>query len=246
LFRHPNVGPFISRQLIQRLVTSHPSNAYVWRVAMVFNNNGANVRGDLAAVVRAILNDVEARDPPQAGFGKLREPVLRVAHWMRSFDTSSRTGEYMMSHELATQAQRAMNAPSVFGYFRPGYVPPNTVFSDSSITVPEFQIVNESTTAYWVNMAMSMSENGLGSTGTTRDVSSSLAPQVALASAGNVDGLIQNINLMLFAGAMSGELQANLLDAVTGVSGNSADSHLNRARIALFLALSSPEYMVQR
>ena len=246
LFRHPNVGPFISRQLIQRLVTSHPSNGYVWRVATVFNNNGANVRGDLAAVVRAILSDVEARNPPQSGFGKLREPVLRVTHWMRSFGTTSLTGEYMMAYELETQAQRAMNAPSVFGYFRPGYVPPNTVFSDSQTTVPEFQIVNESTTAYWVNMAMSMAGGGLGSTGTARDVSSDLTAQVALASAGNVDGLIQNINLLLFAGTMSSELQADLLDAVTGVSGSTPVSHLNRARLALFLALSSPEYMVQR
>jgi hypothetical protein len=139
-----------------------------------------------------------------------------------------------------------MNAPSVFGYFRPGYVPPNTVFSDSQTTVPEFQIVNESTTAYWVNMAMSMAGSGLGSNGTTRDVSSNLTAQVALASAGDVDGLIQNINLMLFAGTMSIELQTDLLDAVTGVAGNTADSHLNRARLALFLALSSPEYMVQR
>ena len=164
---------------------------------------------------------------------------------MRSFGASSHTGEYMLAYELETQAQRAMNAPSVFGYFRPGYVPPNTVFSDSQTTVPEFQIVNESTTAYWINMAMSMAGSGLGWTGSVRDVSSTITAQVALASAGNVDGLIQNINLLLFAGTMSAELQADLLDAVTGVSGNGANSHLNRARLALFVALSSPEFMVQ-
>ena len=79
LFNHPNVGPFVGRQLIQRLVTSHPSPAYVARVAAVFNNNGRGVRGDIAAVVRAVLLDAEARSTAAAGFGKLREPVLRVA-----------------------------------------------------------------------------------------------------------------------------------------------------------------------
>ena len=78
LFNHPNVGPFIGRQLIQRLTTSNPSPAYVARVAAVFANNGKGVRGDMAAVVRAILLDAEARQQPDGGFGKLREPILRV------------------------------------------------------------------------------------------------------------------------------------------------------------------------
>jgi len=246
LFRHPNVGPFIGRQLIQRMVTSHPSPAYVARVSAKFNNNGAGVRGDLAAVVRAVLLDSEALNPPADATGKLREPVLRVAHWMRSFAATSISGHYMVAYELDNQFQRALNAPSVFGYFRPGFVPPNTAFSSGSITVPELQIVNESTTALWVNLAMNMAGGGLGWTGTTRDVSSNLEPLATLSANGNVDGLIDRLNLLLFAGRMSATLRQDLLDAITGVVGNTAESHVNRARVALFLALASPEYLVQR
>jgi uncharacterized protein (DUF1800 family) len=246
LFRHPNVGPFIGRQLIQRLVTSEPSPAYVARVAAAFNNNGQGVRGDLAAVVRAVLLDSEASTPPAADFGKLREPVLRVAHWLRSFAATSASGEFTMPYDLDVLSQRPLGAPSVFGYFRPGYVPPNTVFSANGDTVPELQIVNESTSAQWVNRAASMAGNGLGWNGSTTDVSSALAPQVALASAGNVDGLIQNLNLLLYNGRMSAALKQELLEAVSTVSGSTPASHLNRARVAVFLALASPEYLVQR
>jgi len=246
LFLHPNVGPFIGRQLIQHLVASDPSPAYVARVAAKFNNNGAGVRGDLAAVVRAVLMDDEARAAPATSVGKLREPVLRVAHWMRSFEATSATGQFMMSQELDNQAQRALNAPSVFGYFRPGFVPPNTVFSANNVTVPELQIVNETTTAHWVNTAQSLAGGGIGWNGTGIDVSSTLEPLVSLAATGNVDGLIERLNLLLYAGRMSATLKQDLLDAMTSVSGSTANSHLNRARVALFLALASPEYMVQR
>jgi uncharacterized protein (DUF1800 family) len=246
LFKHPNVGPFIGRQLIQRLVTSHPSPAYVARVAAAFNDNGQGVRGDLSAVLRAILLDTEARSAPAPDFGKVREPVLRVAHWMRAFGAKSVTGDYLVNWDLDSVLQPALRAPSVFGYFRPGYVPPNTRLADTGATAPEFQIVSEPTTASWVNTAETMSGTGLGWTGSARDVASTLAPQVALLSAGNLDGLVQNLNLLLFAGRMSPALRLALLEAVAGVNGSDAASHLNRARVAVFIALSSPEYLVQR
>ena len=246
LFNHPNVGPFIGRQLIQRLVTSNPSPAYVGRVTAAFNNNGKGVRGDLGAVVRAVLVDSEARGTPSPGFGKVREPVLRVSHWMRAFDARSATGDYMMTWELDSMSQRALFAPSVFGWFRPGYVPPNTRLADTGATAPEFQIVDESTTAAWVNTAEIMTADGLGWTGSARDVSSSFAPQVALATAGKVDALIQNLNGLLFAGRMSRTLQLDILDAVAGVGGSDAKSQLYRARVAAFIAMTSPEYLVQR
>lgn len=246
LFNHPNVGPFIARQLIQRLVTSNPSPGYVRRVAAAFNDNGKGVRGDLAAVVRTILLDSEARGTPAAGFGKVREPALRVAHWMRAFGAKSASGDYMNGVELAAVSQRALFAPSVFGYFRPGYVPPGTQMAANDATAPEFQIVDESTTAGWVNLAQTMVGAGLGPNAGKRDVTSALSPQVAMLAAGNVDGLIQNLNLLLFAGRMSRALQQDILDAVAGVGGSDAASQLNRARVAVFVALSSPEYLVQR
>ena len=246
LFKHPTVGPFIGRQLIQRLVTSHPSPAYVARVAAKFNNNGLGVRGDMAAVVRAVLLDTEARTAPAGSDGKLREPVLRVSHWMRSFGATSLSGEYMLSGELINLSERALYAPSVFGYFRPGYVPPNTAYAATGTTMPELQIVNESSTAAWVNLALSIAGSGLGWTGTTKDVTSTLEPLVSLSTAGNVDGLIERLNLLLLAGKMSPTLKLDLLDAITSVNGTTADSHRNRARVALFLTLSSPEFLVQR
>ena len=247
LFKHPNVGPFVGRQLIQRLVTSTPSPAYVTRVARAFNNNGSGVRGDMAAVVRAVLFDTEARSAtPPAEFGKLREPVLRVSQWMRAFGATSLSGEYMMDGSLASVSQRALYAPSVFGYYRPGYVPPNTAFAARGATAPEFQIVNESSVASWVNEVEAMSGSGLGWTGSANDVSCNYAALAALSAAGNTAGLLERINLLLFAGRMSPALRQALLDAMGGVSGSDSASHVYRARVAVFVALASPEFIVQR
>jgi len=247
LFKHPNVGPFVSRQLIQRFTTSHPSPAYIARVAAVFNNNGQGVRGDLKAVLTAILLDSEARAAsPAASFGKLKEPILRVSQWMRAFDARSATGEFMMAWELGSSLQQALRPGSVFGYFRPGYVPPGTAFAKTGMTVPEMQIVNESTNAAWVNLAESMAGDGLGWTGSARDVSATYASLAALSAAGRIDAMVEQINLLLLAGRMSPALKTDILDAVAGVGGSDAASHSNRARVAVFVVLSSPDFMVQR
>ncbi|MCX2865291.1 DUF1800 family protein, partial [Paucibacter sp. PLA-PC-4] len=245
LFNHPNVGPFISRQLIQRLVSSHPSPAYVARVAAVFNNNSKGVRGDLAAVARAILLDSEAINPPDSSIGKLREPVARVAHWMRSLQATSATGQYAVIADLDALAQRPLSAGSVFGYFRPGYVPPNTVFSAGNITAPEMQIVNEATTAQWINLAVRMADAGIGWTGSKSDVVAQMQPLADLVATGQLAAVIERLNLLLYAGRMSNTLKQDLMDAMISVVGTNAASHLNRARVAVFLALASPEYLVQ-
>ncbi|MFG6487501.1 DUF1800 family protein [Roseateles sp. BYS78W] len=246
LFNHPNVAPFISRQLIQHLVNCSPSSAYVGRVAAVFNNNGKGVRGDLAAVARAILTDSEASSPPSSSIGMLREPVVRVAHWMRSFQATSVSGQYAIDMDLNVLGQRQLYAGSVFGYFRPGYVPPNTVFSADGTTVPVMQIVSESTTAQWVNLAERMAGNGLGWSGTQSDVVAQIQPLADLIGTGQVSAAIDRLNLLLYAGRMSSTLKQDLMDSIVSVSGADASSNLNRARVALLLALASPEYMVQR
>lgn len=246
LFNHPNVGPFISRQLIQQLVSNHPSNAYVGRVAAVFNNNGKGVRGDLAAVVRAILLDSEAVNPPASSVGMLREPVLRLSHWMRSLQAASLSGQYAVENDVAALGQQPLHASSVFGYFRPGYVPPNTVFSADRTTVPPMQIVNEVTTARWVNLAERMASDGIGWTGSQIDMTAQIQPLADLVSAGQLAAVIDRLNLLLYAGRMSSTLKQDLMDAMLSVSGTTAANHLNRARVAVFLALASPEYLVQR
>lgn len=246
LFLHPNVGPFIGRQLIQQLVTSAPSPAYVSRVAAAFANNGRGVRGDMAAVVRAVLLDPEARSTPAPGFGKLREPVLRVTHWMRAFGARSVSGQYTMAWELDPLAQRVLRAPSVFGWFRPGHVPPGTDFAARGATAPEFQLVNESTSAAWVNHVEAMVGWGLGWNGSSTDVSATLAAQAQLAASGNLEALVQDLDVLLFAGRMSASLRQDLLDAIAGVGGTDANSHTQRARIAVYVAMSSPEFLAQR
>ena len=130
LFHHPNLPPFVGRQLIQRLVTSNPSPAYVARVAAAFADNGSGVRGDLKAVLRAILLDPEARDASNAAnpaYGKVREPVLRFLNWARAYRANSPSGLWAigdLSDAASRLGQSPMRSPSVFNFFRPGYVPP--------------------------------------------------------------------------------------------------------------------------
>ena len=151
---HSNVGPFISRQLIQRLVMSNPSTAYVRRVATVFNNDGTGVRGNLEAVFWAILTDDEAWAPPTATSGKLREPVLRFTTMMRALDVSSTQRPwkvYSTSDPAEALAHSPFEAHSVFNFYRPGYTPPNGGFADRGLVAPEFQIANETSVLGWVN-----------------------------------------------------------------------------------------------
>ena len=156
LVTHPNVGPFIGRQLIQRLVTSNPSPAYVGRVAAVFDNNGSDVRGDLGAVVRAVLLDDEAwvADQPST-FGKLREPVLRFTVVARALDVDSGDdddwGFDNTSDPATSLGQLPFASPSVFNFYRPGYVAPQTPLSDLDLVAPEFQIVDETSAIGWIN-----------------------------------------------------------------------------------------------
>jgi uncharacterized protein (DUF1800 family) len=162
LFNHPNVGPFFGRQMIQRLVTSNPSPAYVARVASAFNNNGAGVRGDMKAVWVAILLDDEARSTTSLsdnGFGKLREPVLRFVQWARTFNARSEFGTWKLfdlSDTSERLGQSPLRSPSVFNFFRPGYVPPGI-----GVTAPEFQLVNETTVGGYLNFMQKTIQEGI-------------------------------------------------------------------------------------
>lgn len=245
LFAHPNVGPFMSRQLIQRLVTGHPSPAYVQRVAQVFNDNGQGVRGDLGAVVRAILLDTEARQPTQAGFGKIREPLLRVTHWMRSFDTRSASGRYLVTPDLHELQQRVLHMPSVFGYFRPGYVPPAVPGMAAGMTAPEMQIVDESSVALWVNLVELMLLEGLGWHGNVRDVTADLTHCAGLVAQAP-QALISHLELLLLGRPASPALRKDLMDAMQGVPEGTPRRDHQRAQVAIFVMMSSPEYLLQR
>jgi len=158
LFNHQNIAPYISKRLIKQFVTSNPSPAYVGRVSAVFANNGSGVRGDLGAVLKAILLDPEARDTAAAmadpNFGKLREPMIRVTNWARAFNAKTKYGYYEIGEtgDSSDLSQGILDAPTVFNFWRANYVPPHSRMGDQGLTVPEFQVVNELTSASWLNL----------------------------------------------------------------------------------------------
>ncbi len=263
LFNHPNVGPFIGRQLIQRLVKSNPSPAYVGRVAAAFADNGAGVRGDMKAVLRAVLLDAEARSPAAADAeGKLREPVLRLAHWMRAFNATSASGNWTgidNTDDAATRlGQTPMRSPSVFNFYRPGYVPPRTDLANNGLVSPELQLAHEVSVAGYLNYLQTWVAVNTG-----RDVRQNYEREMALAdkpSAGNPTELIERMNLLLMGGRMTDRQRAALMAALISVTipaptVNSAGTvtnqaaidaaRRNRASIAIFLTMASPDYLAQ-
>jgi uncharacterized protein (DUF1800 family) len=245
LFNHPNVGPFIGKQLIQRLVTSNPTPAYVQRVAAVFTNNGKGVRGDLAAVVRAILLDSEAR---LAGSvtntsGKLKEPVVRFVNWMRICKASSASGTYLLdfTDDPASElGQSPMYSPTVFNFFRPGYMPPNSKISAQNLLAPEFQITTESSVAGYLNFMRKAIDTGIGR---GADIKASYTDQLALA--GNPVALVDSLNLLFTAGRLNAAKRKTISDEVAKIANSTQADKLTRVKLATFLVMASPEYILQ-
>lgn len=248
LFNHANVGPFFARQMIQRLVTSNPSPAYVGRVAAVFANNGAGRRGDLAAVFKAILTDSEALDPAgltNANFGKLREPVLRFAQLYRTFGARSNSGNWLIGDltDAATAlGQSPLRSPSVFNFFRPGYFPPNTEIANRNLLAPEFQLVNETSVAGYINF-LERAVPGTRFADITLDYSSEIA--IALDSA----ALLDRLDLLLTARQLSESARATIKAAMDDVALTAASTNadrLRRVQIGVALILASTDYLVQK
>jgi uncharacterized protein (DUF1800 family) len=253
LFNHPNVGPFIGKQLIQRLVTSNPTPAYVSRVAAAFNNNGANLRGDMKAVIRAILLDPEARSSTAvtAQSGKLREPVVRLLQWMRTFNAKSQDGRYLLgtTSDPSTQlAQSPMRSPSVFNFYRPGYVPPNSRIGNANLVAPEMQITTETSVAGYLNFMRGVITSGSGVIGTsgTRDIQADYGPELALAA--NPDQLVDRVNLLLTGNKLGPTTRTLIRDAVASVNigtTNPDADRRNRVNLAIYLTMASTEYLLQ-
>ncbi len=252
LFNHANVGPFIGKQLIQRLVSSNPSPEYVLRVASVFNNNGSGVRGDMKAVIKAILLDPEARAAPvsSSSRGKVREPIVRLVQWMRAFNAKSADGRFLLSttSDPATQlGQSPMYAPSVFNFFRPGYIPPNSRVGTAGLTAPEMQIINETSVAGYLNYIRGVINAGIGTrVASVSDIQADYTAELALAS--NPDLLVDRVNLLLTGGNLSSATRTLIRNAVAsvtiGTNNPNADSR-NRVNLAIFLTMATPEYLFQ-
>jgi uncharacterized protein (DUF1800 family) len=255
---HPNVGPFIGKQLIQRLVTSNPSPAYVGRVAQAFNTGtytsgqyvvGTGQPGDLRATVAAVLLDPAARTFPVTDSGKTREPILRLAHWMRAFNARSTSGNFMLGttdNPANSLGHSPMLSPTVFNFYRPGYVPPNTPIATAGLVAPELQIVNEISVVGYSNFMRRVVDLGVGSN-SPRDIQPDYTAEMALAHDANL--LVDRVSLLLTAGSMSAATRTLIVNAVSSIpypGSNATTARLNRARLAVFFALSSPDYLVQK
>ena len=241
LFNHPNGGPFIGRQLIQRLVTSNPSPAYVGRVAAAYANNGRGVRGDLKAVLKAVLLDDEARNAVTATGGRLREPICRMVQWARSFGAWSPKGLWDIgdTSETATRlGQSPLRAPSVFNFFRPGYVPPNTRIGSQGLLAPEFQIANESTLVGYANWMQAVIQNGCG------DVRSDYSGFSA--DAGDAAALFDRINLIVAAGQLTIFTRSIVVNAVSTIDASTALGRLRRVQATVLLVMTAPEYLIAK
>jgi uncharacterized protein (DUF1800 family) len=257
LFQHPNVGPFFARQMIQRLVTSNPSPAYVARVAARFDDNGAGVRGDLKAVWKAILLDDEARG--DAGLvstthGKVREPMVRVYQWLRSFDGHSLSGQWRFDLAVANPrswyGQRPLASPSVFNYFRPGHVPPGTAMAAAGATAPEFQILNESSVSQWVNFIDDLNlVSGVPSFRLPQtDIVTDFVREKPLSS--DLPALVRHLNLLLAAGQVSAATQQRIVEVLQlgGAARPEDPDEFKRFRViaAVTLVMCCADYLVQK
>jgi uncharacterized protein (DUF1800 family) len=238
IFNHPNMPPFVAQQLIEKLVTSNPSPQYVQRVAQAFvsgkfNSYGSGQRGDMQAVAAAILLDPEARrgDSPTttvATDGKLREPVVMEAAVARAFGASTDgTGFTGWSGNMA---QSLFNSPSVFNFF-----PPMSLIPQTTLNGPEFAIFNTNTSLARVNFINSIVYGQIS--GTTK---LDFSPVI---NAGTPDQMVAWLNTQLLHGTMSDSMLQSIL---TAVNANSSTDTTNQAKTAIYLVLSSSQYQVQR
>ncbi|MCC6131771.1 MAG: DUF1800 family protein, partial [Acidobacteria bacterium] len=235
IFHHPNVGPFIGKQLIQHLVTSNPTPAYVARVTKAFENNGSGVRGDLRAVISAILLDSEARGRAKSspGYGRLREPVLFITNLCRAFNASS---DGLLANQAASMGQNIMNSPTVFNYYPHEYEVP-----DTDLEGPEFGILTSTTAQARINFVNTLAFSKIGAAASDSGTALDLSGLSALA--GNPSALVAELDRVLLHGTMPAAMTRSILDAVNAVP---ATNPLRRAQTALYLVASSPQYQVAR
>ena len=264
LFAHPNVGPFVGLRLIQRLVTSNPSTGYVARVGAAFANNGSGVRGDMKAVIKAILLDPEARDAvmlSQPAWGKLRESFLRVVNFARAFNAASTSGYYALDQFTLDHVQDPMSAPSVFNFFLPAHSPPGPI-TQAGLVAPEFQILNASSAVtgpnyFWNAILGDLHRWGHGDAAYTVALNlttelgmvvpaAQINQDVPAGPAADPDALIRRLDLALTGGALSPPQFQIIREAVLRVSPGTWKWHRERLRLAIYLIVTSADFNVLR
>jgi uncharacterized protein (DUF1800 family) len=261
VFNHPNVGPFMARQLIQRLVTSNPSRAYVQRVAERFNDDGTGRRGNLEAVVRAILLDAEARNAPSgssaAVAGKLKEPLLRLTQFWRAYGVTSASGKLGVARNFSGGTPSAQFgqgqglSPSVFNFFSPSYAPPGEI-ADGGFVAPEMQLATEilaaSSTNYFYGQAFTRTQ-AQAATLNADDMYITTTEELALAA--DSEALVNRVAEKLLGGAgqMSAALKAETkaqIERTTVPATNPTTALATRTADAIYFVVTSPEYALQR
>jgi len=235
IFNHGNTGPFVCRQLIQHLVTSNPSSAYVSRIAAVFANNGKGVRGDMQAVLRAILEDEEARagdtDPTFDG-GHLREPMLWITNFLRAvgFTNTDPNGSYFSLSNYSNQlSERPYRSGSVFNFFPPSYVIPQT-----TLNAPEFDLENTATAILRLSLSDTMVNNKISAFTINLGTTSTLGQLAAT----NPGSMVDALGTMFMHGQMPSQMRSEILSAISGLG------TAQQVRVAAFLVISSPQYKV--
>jgi uncharacterized protein (DUF1800 family) len=263
LFHHPNVGPFIGRLLIQRLVTSNPSPAYVGRASAAFADNGQGVRGDMKAFIRAILMDPEARsyammnDPK---FGKLREPFLRCVNLARAFNATSPSGWYYLDAFTLDHVQEPMKAPSVFNYYLPNYAPPG-VLVEEGLVAPEFQIINASSATmapnyFWQAITGGLHRWGTGNANynTTLNLTQEMLMNVPASAVNDPspsvapldpDALLRRLDLVLTGGTLSAQQFQIIREGMVRIT-SGWDWPKTRLKLGIYLIVTSPDFCVLR
>jgi len=241
LFNHPNTGPFIASRLIQRLVTSNPSPQYIARIAGVFANDGHHVRGNLQAVVQAILIDPEARATsfPTTTYGHEREPLIRLANLYRAFSASSASGKMVVSNQMFNFEEAPLYSPTVFNFFCPDYSQAGAI-AQTGLYSPEFEITTDTTTITSANRMRSAVYQQPDPNNPDAIVLN-LSSLVSLSS--QPASLVDSLNPLLMGGEMSSNTRNIVVNAVTQIP---AANTLERAQTAVHLLVTSPEFVIEK
>ncbi len=272
IFNHPNVAPFISKQLIQRFVTSNPEPAYVRRVAGAFEAGsytlpdgrkiGTGQRGDMKATIAAILLDrdaLQSADSTPENFGKVREPILRFLHWARTFSDGKPVAgsEMMLKLKSASTAigQQIFNSPTVFNFFGPNYSKPGTLTSDMGLSAPELQIINDVTVVQYINFINAFIYDRSPLVKELRKfperkhegINANYAQQIALAD--DAQALIAHLDILLTGGQLDDATKAHIQELMKELPirpQTRDEDRLLRVRVVISMIMTDPAYLVQR
>jgi uncharacterized protein (DUF1800 family) len=251
IFSHPNVGPFVCRQLIQHLVASNPNPAYVGRVAAVFADNGQGVRGDMKAVITAILMDADARagdTNPNFEGGHLREPMLYMTNVMRGLgfinkdaaagnDVVANASYNTVGNYTSSLGERPYSSGSVFNFFPPNYVIPGT-----TLNAPEFGQENTASAVLRLSLANSVVYNGIS--GFTVDLSKTSPLGITASATGNAmtdsGNLVDSLAVIFMHGQMPAQMRTDIVNHIATLT-----DPAQRVRVATYLVITSSFYKIE-